>query len=81
MSLNRKSKAYLTLCVESYCDKEKRQPRQRRTYIGRKDPVSGDDVKHPEIHDALEFGNIFLLKSITEQIGLTDDLKSVIPET
>lgn len=67
--------------VESYWDKEKRQPRQRRTYIGKKDPISGDVVKHPEIHDAREFGNIFLLKSISEKIGLTDDLKSVFPET
>ncbi|MFH2113706.1 MAG: IS1634 family transposase [Spirochaetota bacterium] len=67
--------------VESYWDKEKRQPRQRRTYLGKKDAASGEVVKSPEIHDAREFGNIFLLKGIAEKIGLKEDLKEVFPET
>ncbi len=31
--------------VESYWDKEKKQPRQRRNYLGRKDIMTGDVKK------------------------------------
>ena len=33
-------KTYIYKC-ESYWDKEKKQPRQKRTYLGRKDEVTG----------------------------------------
>jgi len=67
--------------VESYWDKAKKQPRQRRTYIGKKENGSEATVPKSECHDAKEFGNIFLLRGIAEKIGLVDDLKAVFPET
>jgi hypothetical protein len=66
--------------VDSYWDKDKKQPRQRRTYIGRKDAQTGSPVPSDGIKDAREFGNILLLQSIAKQIGLTDDLTAVFPE-
>ena len=30
--------------VDSYWDKDKKQPRQRRTYLGRKDEITGEIV-------------------------------------
>jgi transposase len=67
--------------VESYWDKDKKQPRQRRTYIGKKDPDSGTLVPAADgIRDAREFGNVFLLQCIAEQLGLIDILTSVFPD-
>ena len=67
--------------VQSYWDKEKKQPRQHRTYIGKKDPATGAVIPDDGIRDAREFGNIFLLQNIARRIGLTEDLSVVFPET
>jgi transposase len=66
--------------VESYWDKEKKQSRQRRTYIGKKDPESGQVVLEDEIRDAREFGTVYLLDQLAKQLGVTEDLASVFPE-
>ncbi len=67
--------------VESYWDKEKKQPRQKRTYIGPKNRKNKSKLKQKE--SALmskNYGNIFLLEFVSNQIGLTKILKSVFPE-
>ena len=66
--------------VESYWDKQKKQARQRRTYIGKKHPVTGEITYEHEIHDAREFGNVYLLTHVAQSIGLTEDLAGVFPE-
>jgi transposase len=67
--------------VESYWDKQKKQSRQHRIYIGKKDPETGEVIPDVEIRDAREFGNVFLLQNISRQIGLTEDLTTVFPDT
>jgi transposase len=67
--------------VNSYWDKEKKQPRQHRIYIGKKDDQSGLPVPSDDINDAREFGSTFLLRSITQQLGLHNDLAAVFPDS
>jgi hypothetical protein len=67
--------------VESFWDKDKKQPRQRRTYIGKKEPLSGTLVPPDDTTDAREFGTTFFLQSIAEQLGLTGILASILPNT
>jgi len=75
-----KGKIYLYE-VESYWDKEKKQPRQRRKYLGRKK----DDFR-PGILNNLNsisvkiFGDTFLLKSLSERLKLPELLVKVFPE-
>lgn len=66
--------------VESYWDKTKKQSRQRRTYIGKKNPETGEVVLEDEIRDAREFGTMYLLDQLAKQLGVTADLASVFPE-
>ena len=68
--------------AESYWDKKKKQPRQRRTYIGPKNRVYKSKLKHKK--SALinkSHGNVFLLKFIARELGLAEILKSVYPDT
>ncbi len=67
--------------VESYWDKEKKQSRQRRTFIGKKNPETGEVVPDDGIKDAREFGNVFLLQNIAKRLGVVLDLSSVFPDT
>lgn len=67
--------------VDSYWDKEKKQSRQRRTFIGKKNPETGEVIPDDGIRDAREFGNLFLLKDIARRIGLAEDLAAIFPET
>jgi hypothetical protein len=50
--------------VESYWDPEKKQPRQRRKYLGKKDPESGHLVR-PRTRGAprlcKDYGQVYLL--------------------
>jgi len=57
--------------VESYWDKDKKKARQRRTYIGPKDRVRGNNVK-PVLSElsVKHYGNICLLEYIAEKTGL-----------
>ena len=66
--------------VESYWDKTKKQSRQRRTYIGKKDPVTGQVVLEDKVRDAREFGTVYLLDQLAKQLGVTEDLASVFPD-
>jgi len=69
--------------VESYWDKEKKQARQRRTYIGRKDEETGVIQATKRIslpRNSLSFGNVYLVKKIVEKLGLATTLKEVFPD-
>ena len=81
-TIEQKVKGHIYLySVESYWDKEKKQSRQRRTFIGKKNPETGEVVPDDGIRDAREFGNIFLLQNIARRLGLTGDLAAVFPDT
>ena len=62
--------------VDSYWDKDKKQSRQKRTYIGPKDAKKKPSIK--QIHSNIihkSYGNIFLLNWIISKIGLYDIVK------
>lgn len=67
----------------SYWDKEKKQSRQKRTYLGRKDPHTGEIIKttySPKdigVKSVKETGPAHLAKSLSKQVGLTQCLDSV----
>lgn len=69
--------------VKSYWDSEKKQARQIRKYLGKKDPETDLPIrlrkeKTPRL--SKDYGNVYLLKKIAEQIGLTEILKKVFPD-
>lgn len=75
-----KGKIYLYK-VESYWDKAKKQPRQRRTYIGPKQ--NGNKARTKQNQSSLVskgFGNIFLVRYLSDKLGLTEILKLYFPE-
>ena len=66
--------------VEAYWDKEKKQSRQKRTYIGPKNKKYKKSIKtfsSKIIHK--NYGNIFLLNWIAEKIGLRSILEKCYP--
>jgi transposase len=69
--------------VESYWDSKKKQPRQRRKYLGRKDLESGKPVRsrNPAMPRLCkDYGHVYLLQTIAEQLGLTSILRHTFPE-
>ena len=67
--------------VESYWDKDKKQSRQKRTYIGPKNKKNKKNIKNISgqiVHK--NYGNIFLLNFLLKQIGLEDILKRNFPD-
>lgn len=67
--------------VDSYWDKSKKQSRQKRTYLGPKDAKKKSVVKQVKtniIHK--NYGNIFLLKKLSQRIGLYQIIKECFPE-
>jgi transposase len=69
--------------VESYWDPEKKQPRQRRKYLGRKDAESGKPVRSrsrttPRL--CKDYGHVYLLQTIAEQLSLIPLLRDSFPE-
>jgi hypothetical protein len=61
--------------VESYWDPQKKQARQRRKYLGKKDPETQEVVtprKLPTVSSCSEFGALYLLKTLSDSIGLTE---------
>ena len=61
--------------VTSYWDKEKKQSRQKRKYLGRKNPKQKKklSIKNEIINK--KYGNVFLLRTIAQKLGLTSILK------
>ena len=69
--------------VDSYWDPTKGQSRKRRRCLGKKDPKTGEAVtprKSIVPKDALDFGQLYLLRKVAEQIGLTAILRAVFPD-
>jgi transposase len=68
--------------VTSYWDPEKKQSRQTRRYLGKKDPSTGE-VHRPRNHmprQAKDYGNIYLLQEIARQMGVSSILQTVFGE-
>ena len=63
--------------VESYWDKEKKQARQKRKYIGKK-VEEQEQIQQANIkYEAKDYGQIYLIKQIAKEIGLDKILKEV----
>src|SRR6056297_2255146 len=66
--------------VESYWDKEKKQSRQKRIYLGKKDPVTGELEKEKEsIYSSFDYGQTALLQALSKKLGITPELKAAFP--
>lgn len=65
--------------VESYWDKEKKQSRQKRIYLGKKDPQTGEIVPEEAVYGAWDYGHTAFLQNLSKQLGLTAELKKSFP--
>jgi hypothetical protein len=76
-----KGKIYLYE-VEIYWDKDKKQPRQRRKYIGPKNGKEKFTLKDRSSHlISRNYWNIYLLNYISDKLGLAEILKILFPES
>jgi len=68
--------------IDSYWDKEKKQPRQKRIYLGRKDEVTGEvKTKKKKIPvGSYSIGSLHFLKEICKQSNLFKVIKKVFQE-
>ena len=67
--------------IESYWDKDKKQPRQRCKYLGPKEKAVTKKIKKALGQlVSKSYGNIFLLEEISKSIGLSDVLKECYPD-
>jgi len=67
--------------VESYWDKEKKQSRQKRTYIGPKNRKTKQKSNlRSSDFISKNFGNVYLLGILADRLGLTDILKTAFPK-
>ena len=67
--------------IESYWDKDKKQPRQRCKYLGPKEKAVTKKIKKALGQlVSKSYGNIFLLEEISKSIGLQDILKECYPD-
>ncbi len=70
--------------VTSYWDRNKKQSRQKRRYLGKKDPVTGQlcpprNGRTPR--RAKDYGSVYVLQTIAERIGLSQILQTVFPSS
>jgi hypothetical protein len=65
----------------SFWDSDKKQPRQKRVYIGKKDPQTGEAIRPRERLPRLskDYGHVYLLQHMADRIGVTSLLKQVFP--
>ena len=66
--------------VESYWDKTKKQPRQKRTFLGKKDPVTGELISTHKGYSSWDYGNTYFLYEIAKQLNLDILLKQIFPD-
>ncbi len=66
--------------VESYWDKEKKQSRQRRIYLGKKDPRTGGLIEEPPAYQAADLGAVFFLTEVAKRIGLHSAVRQSFPD-
>ena len=69
--------------VTSFWDKEKKQPRQKRVYIGKKDPSTGRIIKSTQRSSkpigSRDVGATHLLKEVSQKLNLLQNIKEVFP--
>jgi hypothetical protein len=66
--------------IESYWDKEKKQSRQKRTYLGKKDPNTGELIEEKETrYSSLDYGHTAFLHALAKELGITTELKRAFP--
>ena len=61
----------------AYWDKEKKQSRNKRIYLGKKDPKTGKIIpskQNPKVTSCKDYGNFYFLNSIAKEIGLIEVL-------
>jgi len=66
--------------VESYWDKEKKQARQKRKYLGKKDPDSGKIINKSEqqaIKMVYDFGSAYLVQEVIKHCGIRENIESI----
>lgn len=66
--------------VHSYWDKEKKSPRQQRIRIGKRDPETGELVPFTRKRRSSEYGTVYFLASLIDQMGLKEILYSEFPD-
>ena len=78
---NRAGKIYV-FEISSYWDKEKKQSRQKRTYLGRKDNSTGQIMTRAKKIPlgSRDVGSIHFLKEISKKLKLIKILKNVFPD-
>jgi len=73
--------SYYVYEIKSHWDKDKKQPRQKRRYLGKVDEKTGEiippcrNLQDIKIKSCKDFGNIYLLNEIINEIDLKDTLK------
>jgi transposase len=67
--------------VHSYWDKNKKSPRQQRVKIGKRDPVTGELIKLQTRRQSREYGPVYFLASLIEQLSLKELLYQEFPDT
>jgi len=67
--------------VESYWDKQKKQPRQKRTYVGKIDPATGALVSTQRGYRSLDYGPFYFLNELSKKTEVQLLLKQVFPDT
>jgi len=70
---------------ESYWDKEKKQPRQRRKFLGKRDKITGEIVstkikERSKPVQSYDFGSTYFCKNIISKLGIKKILNDSIPE-
>jgi transposase len=68
--------------VTAYWDKDKRQARQKRTYLGKKDPRTNKPIttrKSNKPQAVRDYGHVYAMQKIAEQVGLNAILEQSFP--
>lgn len=66
--------------VTGYWDKEKKQSRQKRKYLGKKDPLTGKIINKSDqykVKMVCDYGCAFLVNEVIKQSGIKDCIESV----
>ena len=72
-------KPHLSVRWESYWDKGKQQSRQKRNYVGKKDPKTGGVLKGEDSYVVWDFGHVALIKHIAQETGLKTEMQKAFP--
>lgn len=65
----------------SYWDRQKKQPRKHRRYLGKKDALSDKIVSTRKAYQSKDYGNTYFLDAISCQTGLKNLLRKYFKDT